>query len=304
MGRPGLIVLAGPTASGKSDLALRCAERLGGTIVNADSMQLYRDLRILTARPGPEEEARVPHRLYGILDAAAPGSVGDWLVRAGAALDEARAAERVPIVVGGSGLYLEALLEGIAPVPDIPAAVRAEVRDACRTLGRDGLYRRLSEVDPAMAARLPARDPQRVMRALEVMLATGRSLAAWQREPRLRLELPQPVRCHALMPAREVLRSRVARRLERMIAAGALAELEALRARRLSPDLPLMRAVAVPELLAHLDGRLSLDQAVTRAIHATRRYGKRQETWLRHRMSAFQAIRACGEDVDEGAIGP
>lgn len=297
MDRPGLIVLAGPTASGKSDLALRLAERVDGTIINADSMQLYRDLRILTARPSPEEEARLPHRLYGILDAATPGSVGDWLLRAASAILEAREAGRVPIVVGGSGLYIEALLEGIAPVPDIPDAVRDEVRASFAELGRDLLYERLLALDPGMAARLPARDPQRVMRALEVVLATGRSLADWQAEPRLRPELPQPVRCHALLPARDALGSRIAVRLERMLAEGALSELKALRARRLPPDRPLMRAVAVPDLLAHLAGDLTRGEATARAIHGTRRYAKRQETWLRQRLTGFRAIRQFGDDV-------
>jgi tRNA dimethylallyltransferase len=302
MDRPGLIVLAGPTASGKSDLALRLAERVDGTIINADSMQLYRDLRILTARPTPEEEARLPHRLYGVLDAAAPGSVGDWLLRAEDAIVEARKAGRVPIVVGGSGLYIEALLEGIAPVPDIPDVVRDAVRASFRELGRDGLFERLLALDPKMAARLRARDPQRVMRAIEVLLATGRSLGEWHAEPRWRPDLPPPVRCHALLPAREALRSRVAVRLGRMLAGGALAELRALRERRLTEDLPLMRAVAVPDLLAHLAGDLTLAEATARAIHATRRYAKRQETWIRHRLPRFMMIRGFGEEVNAASI--
>lgn len=294
---PGLIVLAGPTASGKSDLALRLAERAGGMVVNADALQLYRELAVLTARPDAAALARVPHRLYGILAGEDAGSAGIWLDRVRSVLAEAAERGRTPIVTGGTGFYIETLLEGIAPIPDVPTEIRAEVRALGRTAGATGLRAALAGDDPGMAASLPPMDLQRLMRALEVVRATGRSLAWWQAQPRERLDLPQPIRAVALVPPRAELYARIERRFEGMIAAGALDEVRALRALELPADAPVMKAVGVPELAAVIDGRLTLEEARTKAVVATRRYAKRQYTWLRHRLTGSLRIEGFGEAV-------
>lgn len=292
----GLILIGGPTASGKSSLARRIAETGGGVIINADSMQLYRDLAILTARPGADEEARAPHRLYGILDAAVPASVATWLELAAREIEAAAAADRLAVVVGGTDLYLHALLHGLAPVPDVPAAVRRETLAMLRALGSGDLHAELAGRDSAMAARLRPSDGQRVVRAYEVLAATGRSLAAWQADPPLRVDLPAPRAAFVLTPPRALLYQRIAQRLHAMIAAGALDEVAALRARNLDPQLPAMKALAVPQLCAHLDGRLDLEHAVADAIMQTRRYAKRQLTWFRHQLPELRPIEAFGED--------
>jgi tRNA dimethylallyltransferase len=293
-----LIVVAGPTASGKSALALRLAEAERAAIINADSMQLYRDLRLLTARPTPEDQACAPHRLYGILDATDPASAGRWLQLAGAAIGEAAAERRTAIVVGGTGLYLHALLHGLAPVPDIPAEIRATAHARLAALGAAAFHAELAGLDPTMAARLRPTDAQRLLRAYEVVVGTGRSLAAWQEMPPLRIDLPAR-RCGlALMPPRPALYQRVDRRLRAMIEHGALGELRALAERALPADLPLMKAVALPELLAHVAGRVDLDTALDRAIVQTRRYAKRQLTWLRHRLPELHAVAEFGDDLD------
>jgi tRNA dimethylallyltransferase len=293
-----LIVIGGPTASGKSALALRLAEAVRGMIINADSMQLYRDLRILTARPTPEDEARVPYRLYGVLDAEDPASAGRWLELAGIAIGEARAEGRPAIVVGGTGLYLHALLHGIAPVPEIPAAVQSDARARFAALGAPAFHAELAKRDPTMAARLRPSDRQRLIRAYEVVVGTGRSLAAWQAAPPVRVELPMPRIGIALTPPRAALYERIRGRLREMIERGALAELEGLRRRRLDPELPLMKAVAVPELLAHLEGRVDLATALDRAIVQTRRYAKRQLTWLRHQLPELRRLETFGDAAD------
>ncbi len=302
----GLLVLGGPTASGKSALALRLALALDGVLVNADSMQLYRELPLLTARPTPADEARVPHRLYGVLGAAEPASVGRWLELAGDAIAAASASGRLPIVVGGTGLYLSALLRGLAPVPPVPAAVRAEARALFDRLGAPGFHAELARRDPVMAARLRPSDRQRQLRAFEVLAATGRSLADWQAQPRFRLRLPAPVVGLALLPPRAELHGRIERRLRAMIEAGALEELAALRRACGNAGLPLLKAVAVPELCAHLDGRLDLAQALARALERTRQYAKRQVTWLRHQLPELEPLPGFGDDPailpDPGAL--
>ena len=291
-----LIVIGGPTASGKSSLALSLAEGLGGVVVNADSMQLYRDLRVLTARPTPEEEARAPHRLYGVLDAAEVSAAGRWLELARVELEAIWQEARVAIVVGGTGLYLHALLHGIAPVPDIPDEVRAATRALGRRLGAPGLHAELARIDPEMAARLQPGDRQRVMRAHEVVVATGRSLAAWQQEPSARIALPERRLGLALLPPRPALHARIEARLRAMVAAGALEEVRALAARRLAPDLPVMKAVGVGPLLAHLEGRLEREAAIDAALVQTRQFAKRQLTWLRHRLAELRPVAAFGDD--------
>jgi len=292
----GLIVIGGPSASGKSALALRLAETLGGVIINADSMQLYRELPLLTAQPDAAAQARAPHRLYGVLAAAEPASVGRWLTLAEEAIAQCVAAGRRPIVVGGTGLYLKALLHGLAPVPEVPPPVRAAAAERIARLGPEDLHAELARRDPAMAARLRPRDRQRLLRAWEVLDATGRSLAAWQAEPAWRVPLPGPVRGVALVPPRRALHERIGLRLEAMVKAGALAELAALRATQPAPDVPLLRAVGVAELLAHLDGRLTRAAALERAVARTRQYAKRQITWLRHQLPELPPRAAFGDD--------
>ncbi len=270
------LIVAGPTASGKSALALALAERLGGTIINADAMQVYRELRILTARPTPAEEARVPHRLYGVRPATEPGSVAWWR---DAALAE-MAAARLPILCGGSGLYLAALAGGIAPVPDPGAAARAEARRRLAADGPAALHAALAAVDPATAARLHPTDRQRLARAWEVWAGTGRGLASWQAERSA--PVPWDVAAILLDPPRPALREAIARRLVAMLDAGALEEVASLLAQAPDPALPAMRAHGVPELAAHLRGEITREEAARRTRLVTGQYTKRQATWFRH----------------------
>jgi tRNA dimethylallyltransferase len=279
--RPRIALIAGPTASGKSARAIALAEREHGTVINADASQVYRDLRILSARPSAEEEARVPHRLFGYRDGAQACSAADWAADAKAAVAETLAAGRLPVLVGGTGLYIRTLLDGIAPVPEIEPQIRAAVR----TLTAAEAHAALLHEDPAAAARLHPNDTGRLQRALEVIRSTGRPIAAW-RESRVggiadsvRIELET-----ILMPVAE-LYARCDERVDRMIAAGAVAEVAALRERRLDPALPVMRAIGVNELSQWLDAKLPLEEAVAAVKQATRNYAKRQRTWLRHQMT-------------------
>lgn len=272
-------MIAGPTASGKSALALAEAEARGGVIINADASQLYTDIPVLSAQPGAEEQARVPHRLYGILDAADSASAARWAALARAEIEAAWAAGRLPILVGGTGLYLRTLLDGIAPVPDIPADVRKSVRG----LPPAEVRRALEAEDPAMAARLHPRDPQRNARALEVIRATGRSLAQWQGAPRTG-GLAGLVQLSPLViePPRDLLEARIRSRIAAMLRAGAREEVARLAARNLPPDRPILRAIGVPPLLALLHGEITQAEALARWILDTRRYAKRQATWFRN----------------------
>ena len=298
------VLIAGPTASGKSALALALARETGGAIVNADSMQVYRDLRVLTARPTPAEEASVPHRLYGHVDGATNHSVARWLAEAAAVLDALAAQGVLPIVVGGTGLYFKALLEGLSDVPPVPEAVRAAVRAEAE--GRDAadLHRALCARDPETAARLRPSDRLRILRALEVHAATGRPLASFQgrRRPGPLAETA-PVRLF-LAPDREVLRARIDSRFLAMMEEGALDEVRALAARGLDPMLPVMRAHGVPGLLAHLRGDVGRDEAIARGQADTRRYAKRQFTWFRHQMPGWTwAPPEAAADVLRAALG-
>jgi tRNA dimethylallyltransferase len=284
MPAPTAILIAGPTASGKSALALRLAEKLGGVVVNADSMQVYSDLRIITARPSPEEEARAPHRLYGHIDAAENYSVGRWCRDVAAVLAEAAALGRVPILVGGTGLYFKALTGGLAAVPPVPAAIRARVRGRLQSEGVAPLYAELLERDPATAHRLMPNDRSRIARALEVMEATGRSLSDWHRDGMHPLIDPRTVAKVFLICERKELVARIEMRFAAMLKAGALEEVRALAQRKLDPLLPAMKAHGVPWLIRHLDGEISLDEAAAGAMMDTRRYAKRQLTWFRNQM--------------------
>ncbi len=278
------VLIAGPTTSGKSALALTLAEALGGTIINADAMQVYRDLRILTARPLPAEEARVPHLLYGHVDAAENYSVGRWCVDASAALAAVERAGRLPILTGGTGLYFKALTRGLAAVPAIPAQTRSAVRARLEREGIATLYAELSERDGATARRLMPGDRTRITRALEVILATGRSLADWQREGMTPALDPQLAVKVFLDVDRAELYRRIDARFDAMLAAGALEEVRALASRRLDAALPAMKAHGVPWLIRHLNGEIDLAVAAEAAKRDIRRYSKRQATWFRHQL--------------------
>lgn len=284
------ILIAGPTASGKTALALDMAARHGGAIINADSMQVYRELRILTARPTPEEEASAPHHLFGHVSVTDAYSVGRWLADAEAALAWCRDAGRRPVIVGGTGLYFKALLEGLAPVPAVAADVRAHWRREGETQGAGVLHAILTERDTEMAARLKPADLQRIVRALEVLDSTGVSLAMWQRMRGEPLIQEADAERYVILRDREAVRARVDARFDAMIAAGALAEARALLALNLDPSLPAARAHGLRALQRHLRGEIDLDAAIAAGKLETRQYVKRQETWLRRHMIAWKSI--------------
>ena len=287
MKKPEAILIAGPTASGKSALALLVAEHFGGTIINADAMQVYRELPIVSARPSPADEARVPHYLYGFVSARDAFSVGRWVEAAKLALDEVRGRGLVPVIAGGTGLYFAALLNGLSPVPEIHASIRVEARQKLAELGNERFHVELSARDPVMGTRLNAGDGQRLVRAWEVLEATGQSLDEWQKlkgTPVLTGDLARFV----LKPNRDWLRGRILKRFEIMIASGALEEVRALG--DLDGELPAARALGVPSLRAHLAGRLSLEAAIEQAVTETRQYSKRQMTWFRHQMPDWTFI--------------
>ncbi|HEX9948183.1 MAG TPA: tRNA (adenosine(37)-N6)-dimethylallyltransferase MiaA [Allosphingosinicella sp.] len=271
-----LALIAGPTASGKSELALLMAEAVGGTIVNADSAQVYADLRIISARPTPEDEARVPHRLYGYRDAALPCSAADWAADAKAAISEAHEAGRIPVLAGGTGLYIRTLLDGIAPVPEIDPAIRAAVRSFSVLHN----YAALEREDPGAAGRLRPSDSTRVARALEVVRSTGRPLADWQKERSGGISGEVDLVPLVLLPPRDRLYERCDRRFEEMMSNEGIEEVHSLLARSLNPMLPAMRAIGVREIAAFLTGALSRGEALVAGRTATRQYAKRQYTWF------------------------
>jgi tRNA dimethylallyltransferase len=281
------VLIAGPTASGKSALALALAEKCGGTVINTDSMQVYRDLRVITARPTVDEEARVPHRLYGHRDAAMNCSVGTWLDDAAAALAEAREQKRVPVFIGGTGLYFKALLRGLSNVPPVPAEVREAVREKLVREGIEALHAELVRRDPVMGERLKPRDRARVSRALEVIEATGRSIDDWHAHGLPPLLSPANVTAIFLAPDRAELYARIDRRFAAMLERGALEEVAALAKRGLDPILPAMKAHGVPALIRHRNGEISLAEAATIGATDTRHYAKRQFTWFRHQLPEF-----------------
>jgi tRNA dimethylallyltransferase len=284
------VLIAGPTASGKSALAMAIAQRMEGAVVNVDSMQIYRDLRIITARPSGAEEATVPHRLYGHVDGAINYSAMRYAADVAGELTELAREGVLPVLVGGTGLYFKALTDGFSAMPPVPEAVRADFRARVEGVETAALHAELAGLDPAMAERLRPGDRMRIMRALEVLLATGRSLASFQGE-----RVPGPLAGGGLLklfvaPPRETVRARINARFEAMMAQGALDEVAALRARRLDPLLPVMRAHGVPGLIAHLDGQMSLAEAIARGQADTRAYAKRQVTWFRHQMEGWRAV--------------
>lgn len=285
------VLIAGPTASGKSALALALAQKRDGVVINTDSMQVYRDLRIITARPTPDEEARAPHRLYGHRDAAENCSAGSWLDDAAAALAEARAQGRLPIFIGGTGLYFKALLRGLADLPPVPADVREAVRARLVQDGIEALHAELARRDPVMGERLKPRDRARVARALEVLEATGRSIHEWHACGQPPLLSPANVTAVFLAPDRAELYARIDRRFAAMLEGGALEEVAALARRGLAPILPAMKAHGVPVLIRHLEGEISLAEAATIGATDTRHYAKRQFTWFRHQLPEFAWVK-------------
>lgn len=293
----GCILLAGPTASGKSALAIAIAEEFDGVIINADSMQVYDGLRVLTARPSAAEEASAPHRLYGVLDPADYCNAARWRDMALKEIEAARTAGKLPILVGGTGLYFDILTKGIAEVPDISEEVRGRLRDLHKAEGNAVIHARLREKDPEMAARLNEGDSQRLLRALEVVEETGITLGEWQKKAPTGDILEGPRLWLALTPERDWLYARCDKRLDWMIdRGGALAEVAGFMARRLDPSLPAMKALGVPELMAVLKGEMAQDAARERVKMLTRRYAKRQLTWVRNKMC--EANRSSAQDLE------
>jgi tRNA dimethylallyltransferase len=284
------ILISGPTASGKSGLALAIAEHVGGVIINADSMQVYEDLRVLTARPSAEDEATVPHMLYGHVSGHEAYSVARWVTDIDAALKAASAAGQRAIIVGGTGLYFKALLEGLSPVPAIPADIRSHWRDEATRLSALELHAKLAEFDSVMAERIEASDRQRVTRALEVFDATGISLDTWQKTPGQSILGDAPLVQLVVRRPRWDLHARCDGRFDDLIAHGALDEVATLLAKGIDPDYPVMRALGVKPLANHLAEKLSLETAVDQAKAETRQYVKRQETWLSRNMMAWTPV--------------
>ena len=276
------VLIAGPTASGKSALALDLAAERGAVIVNADAMQVYDTLSVVTARPGADDLARAEHRLYGFVPAGVRFSTGRWLDAVAETI--ATTDDRTLIFVGGTGLYFDALLNGFAEIPQVPDAIALQVQQEIQALDGAGRLALLEREDPQTAARLGVADPQRVIRALAVKRATGRTLSSFQDAPQAGMLESWTVERLVLDPDRDILRDRIARRFEMMFAGGAVAEVEALLAQQLDPSLPAMKAIGVPEIANWLAGRISREEALRLAITATHQYAKRQRTWFRNRM--------------------
>ena len=280
-----VVMICGPTAAGKSGLALALAEETGGVIINADSMQLYSDLRILTARPDETEMVRAPHRLYGVIDGAERASVASWLAMAAEAVAAVRQDGALPIIVGGTGLYFHAAIHGIAPIPDVPQDIHAECVQQLAEQGGTAFRAALARLDPVTADRLHDGDSQRLVRAMGVARATSRPISDWQAEPHHGAIGCLPLRI-AMIPARDELYHAIDRRFETMMTDGATDEVAALTARGLDPSLPVMKAIGVREIMAMLAGEIAASQAVEQASRDSRRYAKRQMTWIRNNFNA------------------
>lgn len=302
MPAPQPILIAGPTASGKSALALELAERLGGTIINADSMQVYAELRILTARPSPEDEARAPHALYGFVPASEAYSAGRFVKDAAAAIAGARAKGLRPIIVGGTGLYFKALTEGLSPIPEVDPEVRQHWRDEAHSKGAGELYVHLTMQDPETAGRLKPADTQRIVRALEVLQSSGKPLSYWQAQKGTPVVDLATAHAFVLMPERGELQLRADARFDQMIDAGALDEADRLQRLGLDSDLPSMRALGVAPLIAHLRSESGLDEAVIIAKAETRQYIKRQMTWLKRYMITWKELSAQYNEINTAEV--
>lgn len=289
-----IAIIMGPTGSGKSAVALQLAASRPTVIINADAMQMVDGLRVITARPTVAEEARAAHALYGVLKPHQPTSVANWLGLVKPVIECAWAEKKLPLLVGGTGMYVKALMEGLAEVPTIPDEIRAQLRAMDAATVRAELEKR----DATMAAQLKAGDSQRNLRALEVMIATGKSLGAWQAQTTAPLFPEATCHCFMVMREREETYARIDARFEGMMGAGALEEVRSLMALNLNPELPILRAHGVPELLAHLRGEMTLDDAITKAQQNTRNYAKRQMTWLRNQWSGATAVKDGAQIID------
>ncbi len=296
--QPPVLVIAGPTASGKSHLAILVAEAFGGEIVNADSMQVYREMAILTARPSPADEARVPHHLFGVQSITEISSAGAWLRVAVPVIDDIRRRGRWPIVCGGTGLYLKVLREGIAPIPDIPAEVIALAQRLYEEEGAAAFHSRLAAVDAGAADRLPSADRQRLIRAYAIKQATGQTLDEWQAKQSAEPPLQDPFFTIVLTPPRDALYARIDQRFNAMVDAGALKEVSALDP-KLDISLPALKALGLSEFRRHLDGQCELADAVAIAQKVTRNFAKRQVTWFRNQLTADIEIQGFGDQVGE-----
>ncbi|THF54261.1 tRNA (adenosine(37)-N6)-dimethylallyltransferase MiaA [Allorhizobium terrae] len=278
------ILITGPTASGKSALALKLAKESGGVVINADSMQVYDTLRVVTARPSDEEIGDVPHYLYGHVPASKTYSTGDWLREVTVLLATLKAESRLPVIIGGTGLYFKALTGGLSEMPMIPDAIRNELREREKREGAEALHLELALRDPVVAEKLNPQDGQRIVRALEVLEATGESIAQWQARTGPMIVDPERARKIVVLPERSLLHDRINRRFALMMEQGAVEEVEALLAQNLAPDMPAMKAIGVSQIAAMLRGEMSFDEAIEKASAATRQYAKRQMTWFRNQM--------------------
>jgi tRNA dimethylallyltransferase len=278
------ILITGPTASGKSALAVRLAAEHGGVVINADSMQVYDTLNILTARPQPADMAGIEHRLYGHVPAGAAYSTGDWLREATTVVAELREREKLPVFVGGTGLYFRALTGGLSDMPAIPEEVRERMRGRLADEGAEALHRELTWRDPETAARLMPGDGQRIVRALEVLEATGRSIGFFQSATGPAVIAPERAEKIVVLPDRAALAARIDRRFGQMLETGAVEEVKALLALNLSPAMPVMKAIGVPQIAAMLAGEMSAAEVIERGAAATRQYAKRQMTWFRNQL--------------------
>ncbi len=298
-----VVIIAGPTASGKSALALDLAQEFTGTVINADSMQVYRELSVLTARPPGGEEARAPHRLFGVAPASDACSVGRWLDMAAAEINAAWDDGRLPVVTGGTGMYLKALTDGLADIPNIPDQVNKDARADYERLGGEAFRDELAKLDPGAAAKLPAGDRQRLIRVMAVVRATGKPLAHWQGEQTEGPALDARFGTIVLMPGRDDLYAATDARFDKMLSEGAVDEVKALVALGLDLDLPAMKALGVKELARHLAGEITLDEATGAAKQATRNFAKRQMTWLRNQVAADHVIEASyGPEHRQGVV--
>ena len=292
MGRRAVLIIAGPTASGKSAMAMDVAERFSGTVINADSMQVYKELRIVTARPSIDDEKRVPHRLFGVLSGRESCSAGRWTDMAVAEIETCFAEKRLPVVVGGTGMYLKSLVEGLSPIPDIDQHYRDQATALRERLGAEAFKAEVAKLDPVSAERLPAGDTQRLIRAWEVTTATGRPLSDWQNEPRIQPLPGARFATIALTPPRDVLYAGIDKRFAWMVDHGAVEEIRDVMAMNLDADLPMMKALGVPELLAWQRGELDRETAVSQAQKVSRNYAKRQLTWVRSQLADAHKLPA------------
>jgi tRNA dimethylallyltransferase len=279
------ILITGPTASGKSALAVELAQKHGGEVVNADSMQVYDTLHVLTARPFADDMGGIPHHLYGTVPAGETYSTGKWLRRAETAVGEIRARGRIPVFVGGTGLYFKALTGGLAHMPDVPSEIRAKWRGRLKSLGAEVLHAELQRLDPRAAEALRPMDGQRIARALEIAEASGRSIADFQEASGMAVIAAGRAEKIVVLPDRKLLHERINRRFERMLDAGAVEEVRALLGLKLGPDVPVMKAIGVPQIAGMLAGRLTRGEVIEQASAATRQYAKRQMTWFRNQMN-------------------